>query len=82
MREPLSPRARRAVVAGTGVMISAVLPAFLTASLASRISDAVVLAGNGSRFVKYVVYYFGPTEGPYCGRGGGERDGVAVATVF
>ena len=36
-RAPLSGRARRSLVAGTGLMITGVLPAFLTASLASRI---------------------------------------------
>jgi MFS family permease len=43
----LTPRARRAVVAGTGVMIACVLPAFLTASLASRIPDDFALGDSG-----------------------------------
>jgi len=43
----LSRRARRAVVAGCGVMISGVLPAFLTASLASRIPNDFALGDSG-----------------------------------
>ena len=35
----IGPRGRRALVAGTGIMITGVLPAFLTASLASRIPE-------------------------------------------
>jgi predicted MFS family arabinose efflux permease len=47
MPAPLSARARRALVAGPGLMISGVLPAFLTASLASRIPDDFALGDTG-----------------------------------
>jgi MFS family permease len=47
MAEPLSAGARRALVAGPGLMISGVLPAFLTASLASRIPEDFALSGSG-----------------------------------
>lgn len=51
-------------------------------SRGARISGAILRAGSGSPFVKYLVYYFGPVDGPVCGRAGGERDGQAVAIVF
>jgi MFS family permease len=44
---PIGGRGRRALVAGTGLMISCVLPAFLTASLAPRIPDDFAFAGSG-----------------------------------
>jgi MFS family permease len=47
MAAPLSARARRALVAGPGLMISGVLPAFLTASLASRIPEDFALGDSG-----------------------------------
>jgi len=47
MRSPLPARARRALVAGTGLMMSGVLPAFLTASLASRIPDDFAFGDSG-----------------------------------
>jgi MFS family permease len=47
MAAPLSARARRARGAGPGLMISGVLPAFLTASLASRIPDDFALGDSG-----------------------------------
>ena len=48
MRAPLTARARRSLVAGTGLMISGVLPAFLTASLASRIPEDFASPPPGS----------------------------------
>jgi len=47
MRAPLTARARRSLVAGTGLMISGVLPAFLTASLASRIPEDFAFGDSG-----------------------------------
>ena len=46
-RPPLTARARLSLVAGTGLMISGVLPAFLTASLASRIPEDFALGDSG-----------------------------------
>jgi MFS family permease len=46
-RAPLSARARLSLVAGTGLMISGVLPAFLVASLASRIPADFALGDSG-----------------------------------
>ena len=47
MSAPLSARARRALVAGPCLMITGVLPAFLTASLASRIPADFALGDSG-----------------------------------
>jgi MFS family permease len=47
MAAPLGGRARRSLVAGTGLMISGVLPAFLTASLASRIPQDFAFGSSG-----------------------------------
>jgi MFS family permease len=47
MHTPLSARARRALVAGPGLMIACVLPAFLTASLASRIPADFAFGDSG-----------------------------------
>jgi MFS family permease len=46
-RAPLSGRARLALAAGTGLMITGALPAFLTASLASRIPDDFAFGDSG-----------------------------------
>ena len=56
MNGSLSPRAWRAVVAGCGVMITGVLPAFLTASLASRIPDDFAL-GDSSVGLAIAVFH-------------------------
>jgi len=47
MPAPLGARARRSLVAGTGLMITGVLPAFLTASLASRIPQDFAFGDSG-----------------------------------
>ena len=52
------------------------------AGRASRITDAVQNASDGSPFVKYLVYYDGPADSAVCGQGNGEADGTATAVVF
>lgn len=52
------------------------------AGRAARITDAVVAAGTGSPFTKYLVYYDGPAESSVCGQGNGQADGQATAVVF
>lgn len=55
------------------------------AGRASRITQSVLVSGDGSPFEKFLVYYDGPIapgETPMCGQGGGEADGVGTAIVF
>lgn len=47
-----------------------------------RLSEAVLRRSDWSPFRKYLVYYDGPVDPPYCGRTEGEPDGAAVAIVF
>ncbi len=47
-----------------------------------RITRAALLTGDGSPFVKHLVYYDGPVDGSVCGQGGGQADGYAIAVVF
>jgi hypothetical protein len=48
-----------------------------------KIIDGLDKAGFASDFVKYVVYYDGPSDNPdVCGQGGGSPQGEGVAIVF